>query len=83
VGSDAGLRPATAEQRSNSAPAGLFSSINARRVNDVQAGGRFTTAAAISQERPQMRDDMLKGLTLVFFALHLDISFDVSAGQRR
>src|ERR1700751_1779185 len=55
--------------------------INSRRVDGVQTGGRFAMVATIPQKRSQMRDDMLKGLPLVLFALDLNIGFNVPSGQ--
>jgi hypothetical protein len=64
-------------------PRRQFSPINSRRVDGVQTGGRFAMVATIPQKRSQMRDDMLKGLPLVLFALDLNIGFNVPSGQSR
>src|SRR5271165_756810 len=79
--------PDRREQASNGRPAQCswwqFSSIDPRRIDDVQTAGRFAMVPAITQERPQVRDNMLKRPAVVLLALDLDEGFDVRGGQPR
>ena len=53
----------------SSARGGNSSPIDPRRIDDVQAAGRFATVPTITQERPQLRDNVLERLARLFSRL--------------
>ena len=79
--------PDRREQASNGRPVQgswrQFSPIDPRRIDDVQAARRFAMVPAITQERPQLGDNVLERLAIVLLALDLDEGLDVRGGQPR